>query len=142
MLESLYGNVSILEKALHGLTARQRVIGENVANADTPRYKRMEVAYEAQLRAAMKAAGRRDDELPLATNHPLHLSLGPHATRVDEVSPLLRRVADETQRNDGNNVDIDAEMAKLAETNIRYNTMATLARNKFEGLKSLLKEVR
>ncbi|MEB3328521.1 MAG: flagellar basal body rod protein FlgB [Candidatus Sericytochromatia bacterium] len=142
MLESLYGNVPILEKALHGLTARQRAIGENVANADTPRFKRLEVAYEAQLRAAVRAAGRPADELPLDRAHPLHLSLGPRATRVEEVVPLLRQVADETQRNDGNNVDIDAEMAKLAETNIRYNTMATLARNKFEGLKSLLKEVR
>lgn len=141
MLDALYGNVSILEKALAGLTARQRAIGENVANVDTPRYKRLEVAYESHLRAAMKAAGHRD-ELPMAGTHPLHFTLGPHATQVADVAPLLRSVSDETQRPDGNNVDIDAEMAKLAETNIRYNTMATLARNKFEGLKSILKEVR
>lgn len=141
MLDALYGNVPILEQALAGLTARQRAIGENVANADTPKYKRLEVAYEARLRAAMKAAGQRD-ELPLSGSHPLHFSLGPHASNVAELAPMVRTVADETQRPDGNNVDIDAEMAKLAETNIRYNTMATLARNKFEGLKSILKEVR
>jgi flagellar basal-body rod protein FlgB len=141
LLESLYGNIPIIAQALNGLSARQRAIGENIANADTPRFKRLEVAYEAQLRAAMKPTATADD-VPMQTSNPLHFSLGPLASRVDDVRATLTSVQDETQRNDGNNVDIDAEMAKLAETNIRYNTMATLAKNKFEGLKTMLREVR
>ncbi|MOA66473.1 Flagellar basal body rod protein FlgB [compost metagenome] len=49
---------------------------------------------------------------------------------------------DQSYRNDGNNVNIDLEMANLAETNIRYNTMATLTRGKFDGLKNILREIR
>ncbi|MEB3198107.1 MAG: flagellar basal body rod protein FlgB [Candidatus Sericytochromatia bacterium] len=141
LLESLYGNIPIIERALNGLSARQRALGENIANVDTPRFKRLEVAYEAQLRMAVKGSAGRE-ELPMQTSNPLHFSLGPMAERVEDVRTVLTTVSDEVQRNDGNNVDIDAEMAKLAETNMRYNTMATLARNKFEGLKTMLREAR
>lgn len=141
MLEGLFSNVTVLEKALNGLSSRQRVIGENIANVDTPRYKRMEVEYEKQLRKALKKDAQSDD-LPLATNSARHLSLGPNAPGVEDVHATMTQVADETFRVDGNNVDIDAEMSKLAETNIRYNTMATMARNKFDGLKTILREIR
>ena len=141
MLDSLFGNSKVIEKALNGLAARQRVIGENVANSDTPRYKRMEVAYESQLRAALKAEQQPDD-LPLKTADARHLSLGPHAGGLDDVHTIMNQITDETYRNDGNNVDIDAEMAKMAETNIRFNAMATVERNKFDGLKQLLRELR
>lgn len=141
MLDSLFGNITVIEKAMNGLGARQRVIGENVANVDTPMYKRMEVAYEKQLRAALKAE-KANDDLPMRTAAGRHFSLGPQASGLDEVQATLTQVTDETFRVDGNNVDIDAEMAKLAETNLRYNTMATLARNKFDGLKSILREIR
>lgn len=141
MLEGLFGNVNVMEKALNGLSSRQRAIGENIANVDTPRYKRMEVEYEKQLRKALKAEAQTDD-LPLATNSARHMSLGPNAPGVDDVHAVLTQVADESFRVDGNNVDVDAEMAKLAETNIRFNAMATMARNKFDGIKTILREVR
>jgi len=140
MLDSLFGNINVLSVAMNGLASRQRVIGENVANGDTPRYKRMEVAYEEQLRAALK--GDETDELPMATASQRHFSIGPMAKGLDDVHATLNQVTDETFRVDGNNVDIDSEMAKLAETNLRYNTMATLARNRFEGLKNLLRDIR
>jgi flagellar basal-body rod protein FlgB len=141
LLDSLFGNIKVIERAMNGLGARQRVIGENVANVDTPKYKRMEVAYEAQLRAALKAEALTD-ELPMATASGRHFSVGPLAEGLDHVSAQMNQVTDETFRVDGNNVDVDTEMAKLAETNLRYNTMATLARNKFDGLKSMLRDIR
>ena len=140
VLESLFGNVDVVAKSMNGLGARQRVIGENIANVDTPKYKRMEVAYEQQLRAALKA--EPTDELPMQTTSGRHFSLGPNADGLGGVHATLHQVTDETYRIDGNNVDVDAEMAKLAETNLRYNTMATLARNKFDGLKSMLRDIR
>jgi flagellar basal-body rod protein FlgB len=141
MLDNLFGNINVIEKAMNGLGARQRVIGENVANVDTPKYKRMEVAYEQQLRAALKKK-TETDELPMQTASGRHFSVGPLAAGLDDVQATMTQVTDESFRVDGNNVDVDAEMAKLAETNLRYNTMATLARNKFDGLKSLLRDIR
>lgn len=141
VLEGLFGNVTVMEKALGGLASRQRVIGENIANVDTPRYKRMEVAYEKQLRDALKAEADTD-VLPLTTGSARHFSLGPQAPGLDDVHASLSQITDESFRVDGNNVDVDSEMAKLAETNIRYNAMATMTRNKFDGLKTILREIR
>ena len=65
------------------------------------------------------------------------VSVSEAKTRFTELLRLVESgeevvVIDETYRNDGNNVNIDLEMANLAETNIRYNTMASLAKGKFE----------
>jgi flagellar basal-body rod protein FlgB len=139
VLDSLFENVNVVQQSLHGLTARQRAIGENVANADTPGYKRLEVTYERQLRASLKGKQEAKDDLVLKTNSSRHFQLGPLSSND---ATLMHRVDDETYRTDQNNVDIEVEMTKLAETNIRYNTMATLARDKFEGIKGILREIR
>lgn len=138
MLDALFSNLPVLQKSLHGLTARQRAIGENVANADTPNFKRLEVAFEQELRKTVEGQAGESAELPLRTASARHFSLGPGGD--GEVS--IQRIDDEVYRNDGNNVDAELEMAKLAETSVRYSTVAKLARDKFEGLKSLLREVR
>ena len=140
MLDALFSNLPVLQKSLHGLTARQRAIGENVANADTPHFKRLEVAYEQQLRKTLEGQAGGGSDLPLRTSSARHFSLGPFGDGGEEVS--IQRIDDEVYRNDGNNVDTELEMAKLAETSMRYNAVAKLARDKFEGLKSLLREVR
>lgn len=139
MLDSIFGNIDTLQGSLHGLTARNRAIGENIANADTPGYKRLEVSFEGNLRKALKAKQTLSDDLPLKTGAARHFTLGPAG---DGSLTELRKVHSETYRNDGNNVNIDLEMSNLAETNIRYNTMATLTKGKFEGLKSMLREIR
>lgn len=145
MIDALFGNMPVLQKSLGGLTARQRAIGENVANSDTPGYKRLEVAYEQQLRAALSKRKGLGDELPLQTASGRHFSLGPAgdlAGEVSRVSPSIHRVTDESFRNDGNNVNVELEMANMAETNIRYNAVANMARHKFEGLKTTIREIR
>jgi flagellar basal-body rod protein FlgB len=141
LLESLFEGSDVLQKSLQGLSARQRAIGENVANADTPGYKRIQVGFERQLRKAIQK-GSQDDELSMRTNSDRHFSLGPNAVGLDQVKPEMTQVTGETYRNDGNNVDIEIEMANLAETNVRYNTMATLAKNKFDGMKNLIRDIR
>ena len=139
LLDSLYGNLDVLQGSLHGLSARNKAIGENIANADTPGYKRLEVSFEGNLRKAMKAKLAASDDLPLKTGAGRHFTLGPSG---DGSLTEMRKVMEQSYRNDGNNVNIDLEMANLAETNIRYNTMATLTRGKFEGLKNILREIR
>lgn len=139
MLDSLFGNLDTLQGSLHGLTARNRAIGENIANSDTPGYKRVEVAFEGNLRKALKAKQSLSDDLPLKTGSDRHFNLGPAG---NGSLTTMHKVNTESYRNDGNNVNIDLEMANLAETNIRYNTMATLTKGKFEGLKSILREIR
>lgn len=142
MLDALFEGTDVIQKSMQGLTARQQAIGQNVANADTPGYKRLQVGFERQLRAAIKNKKQDADELPMRTASDRHFSLGPLADGLDGVKPELTQITDETYRNDQNNVSIESEMSQLAETNVRYNTMATLAKNRFDGLKNVIREIR
>lgn len=134
MLDKLFGGTtSVLQAGLSGLSQRQRALAENVANADTPHYKRFEVSYEAQLQAAVEGS----HAAPLAVTQPGHLSLGPQS--VGQFRPELRRATDSTLRNDGNNVDIDVEMTRLAQTSLTYSAVADLMKRKMTGLKDVIR---
>lgn len=135
MLDKLFGGTTeVLHAGLTGLGQRQRALAENVANADTPHYKRFEVSYEAQLQAAVEGSGARS---PLALTHQRHLGLGPQG--VGEFRPEWRRAEDSTLRNDGNNVDIDVEMTRLAQTSLTYSAVADLMKRKMMGLKDVIR---
>jgi flagellar basal-body rod protein FlgB len=134
MLDKLFGGtVEVLHAGLTGLGQRQRAQAENVANADTPHYKRFEVSYETQLQAAVE----RPRGAALTVTHPGHLSLGPQG--MSQFRPELTRAEDSTLRNDGNNVDIDVEMTRLAQTSLTYSALADLMKRKMTGLKDVIR---
>ena len=140
MLEQIFGNTDIYAEALDGLTLRQKALAQNVANVDTPGYKRFDVAYEGQLRRRFeKEAGEQSETAAdLQVGNERHFTLGP----LSGGGASIERVDRQVYRNDQNNVDIEQEMARLAETTVRFNTMATLTSNKFDGLKTLIREIR
>lgn len=134
MLDKLFGGtIGVLQAGMTGLSQRQRALAENVANADTPHYKRFEVSYEAQLQAAVD----KGHAAPLAVTQPGHLSLGPQG--LTQFRPELSRAEDSTLRNDGNNVDIDVEMTRLAQTSLTYSAVADLMKRKMTGLKDVIR---
>lgn len=105
-----------LEKALEGTALRHRAIANNIANVDTPGYKRMEVYFEEELQRALSGngiAGRR--------THPAHLPIG--SADPAGVTPTVVTDPSTSYRLDGNNVDIDIEMAKLAKNTLLYNAL-------------------
>ena len=107
-------NLRILEKGLDATALRNRVLANNIANVDTPGYKRSDVDFEAILGAEL---GQESDRLALKTSSPRHLP-GLESGQGNAV------VTDErgTMRNDGNNVDVDREMTRVAENTIQYNS--------------------
>jgi len=121
--------------ALDGLAVRQRVISSNVANIDTPGFKGAEVNFETRLKQAL---GRRDT-LTMTTTDAAHLSAD--GLSMDEVVQVVP-TNNTTLRNDGNNVDIDREMAKLAETSIAYDALSQLMASKLALWKTIINEGR
>jgi len=111
--------LQILHKALDAGWMRQQVIANNIANVDTPGYKRWDVSFEKQLQEALAEAGK----LPLARTHPGHLG---KTTSLEDVHPQIYQVVGSSYRNDDNNVDIDAEMAKQAANYLNYNLLTRL----------------
>lgn len=107
--------MNVLEKGLDASSQRQRVLSNNVANVDTPNFKRSDVDFQKVLGQALGEVG---DDLPLKVTSPLHLQK-PEAANTSGV------VTDQssTFRTDGNNVDIDREMTNVAENGLYYNSV-------------------
>jgi flagellar basal-body rod protein FlgB len=102
-----------------------------LANLDTPQFKRLEVTFQEKLRAAVDKA---HEVSPLVRTHPKHY---PMASSVDLMSfqPDVRTVTETSGRNDGNNVDLDLESAKLAENTALYNGVADVTSRYLTGLR-------
>jgi flagellar basal-body rod protein FlgB len=128
--------------ALGGLQLRQEAIGNNIANVDTPGYRAREVRFEEQLQAEL-AAPRRPEllRLGLVTTDDGHIPLPPRV-RSFQARPLTIESLDGTLRSDGNTVDVDREMSKLAETQIVYNGLGQVQTSKFAHLRTAINEGR
>jgi|ERR1700730_8817803 flagellar basal-body rod protein FlgB len=108
-----------LESAIQASSMRQRVLANNIANVDTPYFKRSDVAFEELLTQAISGqgtsilAGRMTNarHIPINSSYP---------------SPSPKVVTDESTsiNNDRNNVDIDKEMSLMAENQLRYNLLS------------------
>ncbi|MDR1700357.1 MAG: flagellar basal body rod protein FlgB, partial [Lachnoclostridium sp.] len=98
----------------------------NIANVDTPHYKRTDVQFESYLRDALAGTDTLD-----RTVADLELDQLNATTYVDQAN--LR------YRMDGNNVDIDTENAELAKNQIRYYTLMDSMTQEFGRLKQALR---
>ncbi len=127
--------VGVLGKALDACWLRQQVLAHNIANSDTPGYKRLEVRFEESLRRALENAG----VLPLLRTHARHFG---NEVCLSSFEPEVVRVNSTTWRNDGNNVDVEREMARQAENLLQYNLLARLVGDHLEMLRIALSEGR
>lgn len=121
--------------ALDGLSLRQRVTANNIANVDTPGFKAQQVSFEEQLQQNLN---RDEASLRLKTTASGHLQYKPSP---DSDLIVVKR-HNNTLRNDENNVDIDLEMTTLAETTVRFQALTQLAGTKLALLKDIIREGR
>jgi len=124
--------IPILHKGLDAYTMRQKSIADNIANVDTPGYKRSEVAFEEDLKAALDKRGVFGYR-----THPEHMPVG--KLKLDEVKPVPFIPEDDSLASGKNNVDIDHEMAELAKNQIRFAYAARLMDRTFSRLKSAIR---
>jgi len=126
-------HVLVLEKALSAASLRHNVISNNIANVNTPGFKKSDVSFEDKLQLAMNAKSSS-----MARTHERHLPM--RARLSDE--PSISTSATTVLRGDGNNVDIDSEMAALAKNSIYYDAVAQQIGKYFATIKSVIKEGR
>ena len=131
----------LLEKALDGLSQRQQAIGHNMANVDTPNFKATEVTFEEDLAAAIRRQPS-PDALSLNVSDARHIGAFAQPADVDGISPRATQLLTTSMRNDGNNVDVDREMTRLAETQIFFQAATQLVNVKFNQLKQAIWEGR
>lgn len=111
-------NFTLLGRMLDLHAAKHRVIAQNVANVNTPHYRRREFQFDSALRNAM-AHGRANDYA--------------------RIEGWVSRPNNTPVRNNGNNVDIDQEMQALAGNNTTYQIYAELYSRKSRMVKAAIK---
>jgi flagellar basal-body rod protein FlgB len=102
----------VLEHMLDVAAFRNRVLTSNIANADTPGYKAKDISFQKEME---KAAG----------------------TEGNKSFDIYESAATVTNR-DGNTVNVDIEMAKVAENTLIYDTAVQLISMKQRMKKSIL----
>lgn len=120
-----FNYINLLDKAADASWKRNEVIANNIANVDTPGYKRKDIQFEAYLRRELIGDGSLDHRVANADLNNLDATI-----YIDQ--------AHLSYRLDGNNVDIDTESANLAENQIRYYTLLDSMTQEFSRLKSVL----
>ena len=123
MLEQIFNssNFNYLPRAMTAASIRQEVISNNVANVNTPNYRKSVVEFEELL--AREIYGEEPDgKLKMVRTHDKHLPFKPFDYHAE---PQIVQDNSTIMRTDDNNVDIDIEMANLAKNQIYYNALAT-----------------
>lgn len=136
--EAFARDESVLQRALAAQTLRLQATAHNMANANTPGYKRLAVSFESALREEL---GRGDSpgRLALWTTHPRHIGTG-GAGRGAIAQPRVVRDERTTMRNDGNNVDPDREMAELARTQLVYQALTRVVADRYRRLRAVVQQ--
>jgi flagellar basal-body rod protein FlgB len=122
--------VSVLEQSLAAASLRHKVISNNIANVNTPGFKKSEVAFESMLQSAIGGS-----QLLMTSTNEKHIQT---VRSPLQVTPTINTITDTSMRTDGNNVDVDIEMAELAKNNIYYNAVAQQLGQHFSGLKNVI----
>jgi flagellar basal-body rod protein FlgB len=110
-----------MEKALDASWLRNEVIANNIANADTPGYKRKDVRFEEYLKNAVGSQGTL------------------HNIDSNSIQPeIFTQQNNYRVRMDENNVDVDVEMTEMAKNHIRYNLLSTQVSKNFKRINMVL----
>jgi flagellar basal-body rod protein FlgB len=107
MLDGLAGQ---LERYMDLLTARQKLVTTNIANADTPGYHTQDIDFQSEFQSAVGGS--------------------PRSMEIDGLAV----------KNDGNNVSLDRESRLLAENALRFNLASNLLRGQIQLVRSAIKE--
>ncbi|MBE7444449.1 MAG: flagellar basal body rod protein FlgB [Planctomycetia bacterium] len=124
MITGIDKSMNLLEKMLDVSATKHKVIANNIANINTPGYKKMEVSFAEQLEKVIKDTS---------------------ASKFDAFQPKIVVSKEDTNvavRNDGNNVDMDKEVSALMKNTLSYNVYTQLLSKKMDLVKSAIENSR
>jgi flagellar basal-body rod protein FlgB len=117
-------SVQSLSLALNEASLRQQAISSNIANVNTPGFKRLDVSssFESAFKDALSTLG----------------SGGTFDSSTMPVGTLTEAADQGPARPDGNTVQIEGEVLGLAQNSARYEFASEMLANSFHGMKSAI----
>ncbi|SHN56515.1 flagellar basal body rod protein FlgB [Desulfovibrio litoralis] len=112
---------------------RQNVVMSNLANIQTPGYKSKELHFEKELQSALGIDARGK----MSRTSPRHLPsvFNPNTFEADLNTQFEPRVIDGLDA-----VNLDKEMAAMAKNSLQYNTLTTVIKSGYDGVKNIIQE--
>lgn len=123
-----------LEQALSTATLKQKVIASNIANVDTPNYKSKSVDFKSTFNQALNS-----QSISSYKTSSKHL---PFSNEVSSFHPQIKVNNETKYKNNGNNVDMDYEMAQLAKNQLWYNAVTDRVNGQLNSLRTVINEGR
>lgn len=130
---NIYQNMNTMKMAMDGAMLRDEVLSQNLANVNTPDYKRSDVNFQAELRKAITGDGR----LELARTNTSHIS---NRAGLSGYSPRVETEKNISRRRDGSGVSLDQEMAEKSKNAIIYNALIGQVSRQLNSLKTAIAE--
>lgn len=131
MINQITGKTKILEKALDAAWLRNETISNNIANVNTPGFKKSYVKFEEYLSDSMNqfqiSGLKKSDKF---------IPIGRSSDTVPE--PSIEQESFTSTKRDKNNADIDVEMAELAKNTIKYNAVIAQLTKEFSKIKLVM----
>ncbi|MDC7228567.1 MAG: flagellar basal body rod protein FlgB [Spirochaetales bacterium] len=128
-LDNSFGkDMELLHRTMDANLYRRSVISDNLANADTPNFKRSVVNFESELKRALDSENQSGMEAAMTDSK--HISFN-KVQDWREVQP--RKVLDYLTKSDnnGNNVDAEEELMLAMQNQLQYNLLTTSISNQF-----------
>jgi flagellar basal-body rod protein FlgB len=117
-------------KLLDLAATKNKITAANIANVETPGYSRKTMDFDKELRKSMNKPSTHP-----TTTHPRHIPLGDDDNR----GPKIKEIKSTTNSTGVNSVDIDQEMAELAQNQIIYQFGSKMIEKKFNALRDVIK---
>ncbi len=124
----VFDYINVLDKAADASALRNQLIANNIANQDTPGYKRQDVNFEEQLKQALRSSKYTsiDDKVSNVRMSALN-------------AKQFTDYGDYSYRLDGNNVDPEQEQVTLAANQLKYQGIVESLNSEFGNLKAVIK---
>ena len=123
-----FSYINVLDKAADASWTRENLIANNIANAQTPGYKRQDIDFQSVLKTE------------IGNYKYMSLDQKMNAVNLNRLNPeVYTDHAGFSYRLDGNNVDMDTEQVELASEQIKYQALTSSITSEFQRLQAVLK---
>ncbi len=140
----------VLEKALDASSLRHKLIANNIANVNTPGYKRTDMVFQEELRRALDCAPGCPMEQKYSKysdpwqafcfkakkTNSRHWDFG--VPRLEDLEPSVNKFENLLYRNDESGVDIDREVAEMTKNSLYYNVIARRLTQQYQMLNTII----
>lgn len=126
---NVFDYVNVLGKTADASWERNDIIANNIANVNTPGYKRQDINFEQQLSRALGNSRYESVDSKVA-----------HLTKAELKPRVFTDAANFSYRLDGNNVDIDTENVELAANQVKYNGLISSINREFSNLQLVMRK--